>query len=241
MYPLPVRGGGDAELEALQTDVMRFVAILGLCLAAIFSLVQTAAYEQQQLAVLPVAAPVPEVVTPSPAPTATVQATPVATSTAVTPTQPRQAPEQAVAAPTTIVKPPLQTPAADPTEAPAQGYTLEFASAEALLQLLRTGQLQIVAKIHDRFWSSHGKPLFSLTEAPAHYYQMDAATVPATLLRALETVAGETRPEWGVVLPAALEQQLRELTDKPGGGALVIQADAEIRVEPALAQANSSR
>jgi hypothetical protein len=36
----------DAELEALQTDVMRFVAILGLCLAAIFSLVQRASLEQ---------------------------------------------------------------------------------------------------------------------------------------------------------------------------------------------------
>lgn len=33
-------GEDGAELEALQTDVMRFVAILGLCLAAIFSLVQ---------------------------------------------------------------------------------------------------------------------------------------------------------------------------------------------------------
>ncbi len=36
----------EAELEALQTDVMRFLAILGLCLAAIFSLVQGAAQEQ---------------------------------------------------------------------------------------------------------------------------------------------------------------------------------------------------
>jgi hypothetical protein len=37
-----------AELEALQTDVMRFIAILGLCLAAIFSLVHSAALEQAQ-------------------------------------------------------------------------------------------------------------------------------------------------------------------------------------------------
>ncbi len=36
----------EAELEALQTDIMRFMAILGLCLAAIFSLVQGAAQEQ---------------------------------------------------------------------------------------------------------------------------------------------------------------------------------------------------
>ena len=40
MKPLWYQANGDAELEALQTDVMRFIAILGLCLAAIFSLVQ---------------------------------------------------------------------------------------------------------------------------------------------------------------------------------------------------------
>ena len=36
-----------AELEALQTDVMRFIAILGLCLMAVFSLVNGAAQEQR--------------------------------------------------------------------------------------------------------------------------------------------------------------------------------------------------
>ena len=40
------RSRDEAELEALQTDVMRFLAILGLCLAAIFSLVKGAAQEQ---------------------------------------------------------------------------------------------------------------------------------------------------------------------------------------------------
>ena len=46
MKPLWSQQAADVELEALQTDVMRFVAILGLCLAAIFSLVQGVATEQ---------------------------------------------------------------------------------------------------------------------------------------------------------------------------------------------------
>ncbi|TQV66495.1 hypothetical protein FKG94_27060 [Exilibacterium tricleocarpae] len=37
----PNRHNDSAELETLQTDVMRFLAIIALCLAAIFSLVQT--------------------------------------------------------------------------------------------------------------------------------------------------------------------------------------------------------
>ncbi len=37
--------GGDDQIEALQTDVMRFMAILGLCLMAIFSIVQSLPYQ----------------------------------------------------------------------------------------------------------------------------------------------------------------------------------------------------
>lgn len=55
--PWAPRSRDEAELEALQTDVMRFLAILGLCLAAIFSLVQGAAQEQVIGQVDPVPAP----------------------------------------------------------------------------------------------------------------------------------------------------------------------------------------
>jgi len=37
-----VHSQGDEQIEALQTDVMRFMAIIGLCLMAIFSMVQNA-------------------------------------------------------------------------------------------------------------------------------------------------------------------------------------------------------
>ena len=71
-YPW-LQDSADAELEALQTDVMRFVAILGLCLAAIFSLVQRASLEQpppvieERLQNQPAVQPQ---VTPEPEPTA---------------------------------------------------------------------------------------------------------------------------------------------------------------------------
>ena len=34
------QSGSESEIEALQTDVMRFIAILGICLMVIFALVQ---------------------------------------------------------------------------------------------------------------------------------------------------------------------------------------------------------
>ena len=45
IYPWqPVSSAGD-DVEGLQADVMRFIAIFGLCLAAIFSLVREAEHE----------------------------------------------------------------------------------------------------------------------------------------------------------------------------------------------------
>ena len=46
----PQQNHDAAELEALQADVMRFVAIIGLCLAAIFALVQQLEQESQAAA-----------------------------------------------------------------------------------------------------------------------------------------------------------------------------------------------
>ena len=64
-------GQAGAELEALQTDVMRFMAILGLCLAAIFSLLRSAEVARvnpEAAEVEPVLEPAP-VAPPSPEPT----------------------------------------------------------------------------------------------------------------------------------------------------------------------------
>tara|TARA_R110002072_G_scaffold242453_1_gene401203 strand:- start:968 stop:1678 length:711 start_codon:yes stop_codon:yes gene_type:complete len=236
MYPLSRPGCHDSELEALQTDVMRFVAILGLCLAAIFSLVQSVAQEQQSQQD-EVTAIVPRIIEPI--------------SRKVTEVSPSPPSANQVAAipvtPTPVMSQPLQLPVtsapkmASPTYSSEQGYTLEFDSPEVLLALLQAQAVQVIATLDDKVWISQGKPLFIQAEPPAQYHRMEAATVPYVLRQGLRNVAGAAEPDWGVVLPAQLQEQLLAYADRPGGGALVIQADASVRLEAAQPQDASTR
>ncbi|MCX2982285.1 hypothetical protein EYC98_15590 [Halieaceae bacterium IMCC14734] len=233
MYSLTRPGSHDSELEALQTDVMRFVAILGLCLAAIFSLVQSVAQEQQgekQIAtasVTEVLASVSRDLSPSPPPAKEVARIPR---------------DQASHAskPLRLPVTPEPKPTA-PAASPELGYTLEFDSPEVLLALLQAQSVQVIATLNDKVWISRGKPLFIQAEPPAQYHRMEAATVPEALRQGLRNVAGAAEPDWGVVLPAQLQEQLRGYANRPGGGALVIQADASVRLEAAQNQAASTR
>lgn len=111
----------DAELEALQTDVMRFVAILGLCLAAIFSLVQRASLEQ---------AP-PLIHHSDPVPTQAPPVPPTGMKQQDSESQ-RESPVPAQAS--TVAAEPVTQTASQP------GFSLEFASAADLMALLETGR-----------------------------------------------------------------------------------------------------
>jgi hypothetical protein len=251
MHPLSRPGAQDAELEALQTDVMRFVAILGLCLAAIFSLVQSAAVEQQRVPRPPLAAALPEAAQPShlrppPPAAAEITSTPVALATTAV-KQPDQQPvaQSPPAAASTVARATASVAVAAEAPAPSasaeSGYTLEFDSTRALLALLSAGTVQVIARLDGRVWVSRDKPLFVQAEAPSSYYRMDAGTVPDALVQALRNVAGAAEPEWGVVLPASLQEQLRGYAARPGGGVLVIEADASLHLESARGQATSTR
>ncbi len=121
----------EAELEALQTDVMRFVAILGLCLAAIFSLVQRASLDQPP--------PVIEHSIP-------VQATPeqqiVARGHGTPGITPVPEKETTHTAPAREHRTPETDTAPVPATSQKIGFSLEFASAAALMALLEIGLLQ---------------------------------------------------------------------------------------------------
>ncbi len=124
-----------AELEALQADVMRFVAILGLCLAAIFSLVHSAAVEQTAAQSTPI------------------EAQPGLAAEAVTPAiEPEGPAKTLIPVPREI--PPAQPPVDVQSQHNPIGFTLEFASVKALQFLLQDGQVQLYASVDGQFWST---------------------------------------------------------------------------------------
>lgn len=248
-YPLtgpPSPGSsGDGGMEHLETDVMRFMAILAFCLVAIFALVQSvpppaapatpttagrAPVPEPVAAPVPDPAPVPEPVTPpipdpAPAPEEATVAEPV--------TVPEPVMAEAPAAPAPVAEP--AAPAAPP--APAEhGFSLRFESDAALIGLVERDDVVLYAFAGDRVWRFmivEGRPTFRTAAGPGQVHEMTADTVPEEVLTALRrSVVVPSGPvRWGVTLPASTETILARVLATRDGGQLVIDAEGVVRLE----------
>lgn len=201
----------SSDLEALQTDVMRFVAILGLCLAAIFSLVNGAQYEQREPAASTdaqpeLSAPEPELPPARPPQTTGLEDRPV------TAAQPE--PPQPVAAPP--AQPRAQT-----------GFTLEFESGGALRSLVDAGDIRLFLTAAGRFNEYRPGRGFSQADPPGSYYRMESATVPRQIRLQAEGLFSD-EIEWGVTLPAQTAGEIEQLMTGREGGNLLIDAEARV-------------
>jgi len=250
-YPLnrsaDLDGGGAADL---QTDIMRFMAILSLCLVAIFALVQSIPMtptepiqtvepelpsEPAQMIVEP-AAPVEELEpaenvvaltrpkwVPKPLPKRTV----VEPSSA-----PPNVPEVQAKAPAVTTATPQVT---TPVESEADGFTLRFESDAALTRLVAASHVGVYAIDSDRaqrMTVSESRISFWDASTPNTFHEMETATVPGPVIEALtRTGTRADAVSWGVTLPAKLKTQLDDLMREHRGGALIIVASGEIRWE----------
>ncbi len=208
-------GGGVADL---QTDVMRFMAILAICLVVIFALVQSIPLRPAQPVPEPVVQPVTE---PVPEPEPIPATAPVPTPQPVVIEQP---------APEPVVAPPPPTP---PEQ---EGFTLRFESDLALTRLVARNVVSLYA-ITDpktlRLNVSQTRMSFWEASTPNQYHEMDRSTVPTQVIRALLRTAeiDATTVKWGVTLPAGMQQDLNGYLESESGGALVIGADGKLRLE----------
>ena len=243
-YPLSrgidAEGGGAADL---QTDVMRFMAILSLCLMAIFALVQS----------IPLAPVMPE-----PAQT---EATPALQSTEPEPEpvieqviEPeteirltRPAPAKMVVRQEQVV---LQRPTREPvrradpmvpddaletTIADAQpskeGFTLQFETDAALTRLVArqiVGFYAITPNKSLRMNIDNNEISFWPASLPAKFHEMDESTVPEAVLAAYRNGNSMTGLKWGVTLPADMSRELSGYLSSNSGGALVIAGNGQI-------------
>ncbi|MEM1437817.1 MAG: hypothetical protein AAGF61_02440 [Pseudomonadota bacterium] len=228
--------GGAADL---QTDVMRFMAILALCLVVIFALVQSIP-RPMPTAPEPVVESAPPEPVPEPEPTLTPAApapepAPHAEPEVVVLTR---SPEPVVTAPEPVVTP-APTPAVTqpPTPSPPQeGFTLQFESDAALTRLVGRNAIGLFA-LDDtatlRMSINRGRVSFWPASLPNAFHEMDPGTVPDDVLRALRlTRGGNANVTWGVTLPANMQRELDTIVREHRGGALYIAGDGQIRLEP---------
>ncbi|MEO0345576.1 MAG: hypothetical protein AAF229_04910 [Pseudomonadota bacterium] len=229
--------GGAADL---QTDVMRFMAILALCLVVIFALVQSiprpmptapepvaeAAPPEPVREPEPTPAPIAPAPEPAPEPEPEVVVLTRSPEPVVTPPEPVAIPEPAPA----VTQPPT---APSP---PKEGFTLQFESDTALTRLVSRNAIGLFALDDDstlRMSVNRGRVSFWPASLPAAYHEMDPGTVPGDVLRALRlTRGGDTPVTWGVTLPANMQRELDEIVREQRGGALYIAGDGQIRLEP---------
>jgi hypothetical protein len=240
------RGDTDAGGAAdLQTDIMRFMAILALCLVAIFALVQSIPLvpeppTQSQAAAAP--PPVFEVPPQAVAQRPVAQQTPPLAREDIVPPVQLMRPKPAAAAkpkPETApqLEPELQ-PEPEPQSAPPspkQGFTLRFESDLVLTRLVAAGQVGFYAigtGRAQRMTVSESRISFWDASAPNAIHEMETMTVPRPVIDALARTGVDTNAiAWGVTLPSKLSRQLDSLLRENTGGALVIGADGSLRLE----------
>ena len=249
-YPLnrgaDLDAGGAADL---QTDVMRFMAILSLCLVAIFALVQSLPRptapppkpEPSTAEQTPVEPPPPTVVEPELKPQTTALDVPILLPLPPAPVysnpQPAEAAKKRVplASNRVSVPKPAPAPAPEPAPQPNEGFVLRFESDRVLLELTETGSVALYAMSESqthRLNLRRGSASFWPAATPKEFHQMHENTVPLSVQRALQQTSRGQAIVWGVTLPASLRADVGRYVRDHRGGTLVIGSGGQLRLEP---------
>lgn len=110
------------------------------------------------------------------------------------------------------------------------GYSLRFASEQALLRLINRGQVNQLAKVGGHFWRlQNGR--FIRAEGAITFYEMASHTVPSAIKRMLRqsvSISGMSKVTWAIELPGNIEQQLHARMAERSNGELIISADGRV-------------
>ncbi len=123
-----------------------------------------------------------------------------------------------------------------PTRPTRQGFSLHFASDEALATLVNARKVRLYAMLGSRTWELQyiaGTPRFVLSSKPRSFYEMHPLTVPRGYLNAIRktaTVFDTERVTWGTTLPVPTQMQIKRLIAQHDGGDLVIQPEGEVEI-----------
>jgi len=132
-----------------------------------------------------------------------------------------------------IKKPPGVTPPSEPSQ---KGFTLRFASDEALEKLISDGKVNFYAIAGKNAWRlklSGGRPGYIAAEFPRQIYEMETPTVPidyAAVFQRQIAVFGRHTLTWGVTLPGRTTDSINLMVKGHKGGDLIITADGQVKL-----------
>lgn len=147
------------------------------------------------------------------------------------PVEQKPAPEQS---PEPVAEPP---PRQQPE--PQIGFSLKFASAAALRELVANNQVSFFALTKSDSWRlgmRGGELVFRSASRPRQMHEMLPSTVPPEVINALGrtgVTASRDSLRWGVVLTERTSQQLQQILRSHDGGSLTIMNNGTVKLEPA--------
>jgi hypothetical protein len=213
-----------ADGDGLQTDVMRFMAIIAFCLIAVLALVRNAQpTADPQVAQQPARQP------------AEIAQIAEAIEPAAPPAEPRPAASPARPQPPVAANDHPEAPAkAEQVAAAPRGLALRFASDRDFLRLIQTGRVRVFAFQPDDPSGTAlglGRNLeFVAAPPPGRIYELQADTIPSRVVASLARAAGNPGGfSWGVRMPVELEASIRSWIDQGVTGELVIDRYAEVQ------------
>jgi hypothetical protein len=251
----PLNRGMDAEaggVADLQTDVMRFIAILSLCLVAIFALVQSIPLtptlpvppvQQIETKQVPQAVEIieqPIVAKPSSQkreqePLVITRPAPKRITVNRTPRNIIEQTVEPVEQP--VPAEPVRQTSAVPAAVQSEGFTLRFETDLALTRLVARNEVGLYAITPDktlRMNVNRGSFGFWPASVPNQFHEMAESTVPEDVLSALQRSgsADTADVKWGVTLPNNMRSDLDQFVSEFTGGSLIISGDGNLRLEP---------
>jgi hypothetical protein len=136
-----------------------------------------------------------------------------------------------------VKKPPGVTPPPEPAQ---KGFTLRFASDEALEKLISDGKVNFYAIAGKNAWRlklSGGRPVYIAAEFPRQIYEMEAPTVPidyAAVFQRQIAAFGRHTLTWGVTLPGRTTDSINQMVSGRKGGDLIITAEGQVKLTQML-------
>ncbi len=134
---------------------------------------------------------------------------------------------------TPVKKPPAVTPPPEPVQ---KGFTLRFASDDALEKLISDGKVNFYAIAGKNAWRlglSDGNPVYIAVEFPRQIYEMETPTVPidyAAVFQRQIAVFGRRTLTWGVTLPERTTDSINLMVKDRKGGDLIITSNGEVKL-----------
>jgi ABC-type phosphate transport system auxiliary subunit len=106
-----------------------------------------------------------------------------------------------------------------------------------LTRLVARNEVGLYAILPDkslRMNVNRGQTSFWPASVPTRFHEMDASTVPRSVIDAFQLSNGPRVQDlqWGVTIPSATSRQLQQFLREASGGALIIDARGELRLEP---------